>query len=386
MLKLRKKGFTIAELVIVIAVIAILAAILIPTFVNLNKKANMSADQQAVRQMNVVLAGNKYEKIEDAVNALSKAGYNALDSLTPVSTGHSFWWVSEYNSIALLNEKGEVIFASNDNVKKDFKALKEAGKAFNLKRGLPQIEVENADDARNALEKGQSVTLKMDMHLSTKNIRINESEDVVLDLGGKTITVDKTGDRSFYAIDNYGTLTIKNGTIKARGVENFGTMIIEEGAVIESLDKNGGAAIWNQQGTLTINGGTFKALDGTKATVGSTPLINVGGKVTINKGTFEGNEYNYAIINKTANGIENGTITVNDCTITTKRGVFANETGTITINNGNFTYDGQNSGWGIACSGGKVILNGGTFTNNSGRDLYTDKTEQGQGEIEDNRK
>ena len=386
MLKLRKKGFTIAELVIVIAVIAILAAILIPTFVNLNKKANMSADQQAVRQMNVVLAGNKYEKIEDAVNALSKAGYNALDSLTPVSTGHSFWWVSEYNSIALLNEKGEVIFASNDNVKKDFKALKEAGKAFNLKRGLPQIEVENVDDARNALEKGQSVTLKKDMHLSTKNIRINESEDVVLDLGGKTITVDKTGDRSLYAIDNYGTLTIKNGTIKARGVENFGTMIIEEGAVIESLDKNGGAAIWNQQGTLTINGGTFKALDGTTVMVGSTPLINVGGKVTINKGTFEGNEYNYAIINKTADEIENGTITVNDCTINAKRGVFVNGTGTITINNGNFTYDGQNSGWGIACSGGKVILNGGTFTNNSGRDLYTDKTEQGQGAIEDNRK
>ncbi len=34
-----KKGFTIVELVIVIAVIAILAAVLIPSFSSLNKKA-----------------------------------------------------------------------------------------------------------------------------------------------------------------------------------------------------------------------------------------------------------------------------------------------------------------------------------------------------------
>ena len=39
-MKRNKKGFTIVELVIVIAVIAILSAILIPTFVNLTDKAN----------------------------------------------------------------------------------------------------------------------------------------------------------------------------------------------------------------------------------------------------------------------------------------------------------------------------------------------------------
>lgn len=38
-LKVLKNGFTIVELVIVIAVIAILAAVLIPTFSNLVKKA-----------------------------------------------------------------------------------------------------------------------------------------------------------------------------------------------------------------------------------------------------------------------------------------------------------------------------------------------------------
>ena len=42
-----KKGFTIVELVIVIAVIAILAAVLIPTFGGVIEKANKSAVQQA---------------------------------------------------------------------------------------------------------------------------------------------------------------------------------------------------------------------------------------------------------------------------------------------------------------------------------------------------
>jgi len=42
----KKKGFTIIELVIVIAVIAILAAVLIPTFSNVISKANASAALQ----------------------------------------------------------------------------------------------------------------------------------------------------------------------------------------------------------------------------------------------------------------------------------------------------------------------------------------------------
>lgn len=49
MKKSNKKGFTIVELVIVIAVIAILAAVLIPTFTNVIDKANESKDMQAAR-------------------------------------------------------------------------------------------------------------------------------------------------------------------------------------------------------------------------------------------------------------------------------------------------------------------------------------------------
>ena len=48
MRKNNRKGFTIVELVIVIAVIAILAGVMIPTFSNLVEKANDSARMQLV--------------------------------------------------------------------------------------------------------------------------------------------------------------------------------------------------------------------------------------------------------------------------------------------------------------------------------------------------
>ena len=48
MKKMNKKGFTIVELVIVIAVIAILAAVMIPTFSGIVEKANESALEQKI--------------------------------------------------------------------------------------------------------------------------------------------------------------------------------------------------------------------------------------------------------------------------------------------------------------------------------------------------
>lgn len=51
-MKKNKKGFTIVELVIVIAVIAILAAVLIPTFTNVVDQANRSAALEEARNAN----------------------------------------------------------------------------------------------------------------------------------------------------------------------------------------------------------------------------------------------------------------------------------------------------------------------------------------------
>ena len=102
-----KKGFTIVELVIVIAVIAVLAAVLIPTFASLIKKANESADIQAARQMNTALAAEsiteKPETFYEVIEILSEAGFNSEKALIPVTKGCAFYWYKPENLIVLAN-------------------------------------------------------------------------------------------------------------------------------------------------------------------------------------------------------------------------------------------------------------------------------------------
>lgn len=96
MKKTNKKGFTIVELVIVIAVIAILAAVLIPTFTNVVEKANQSAALQACeteyKQMAIAAASNGTTVGESVIFckgkyyfSLENGGMTACDS-SKVST------------------------------------------------------------------------------------------------------------------------------------------------------------------------------------------------------------------------------------------------------------------------------------------------------------
>lgn len=83
-LRKNKKGFTIVELVIVVAIIGVLSAVLIPTFMNLVSKANEASDQSLVKNLNTVLsvaeadAEKRYEKPQnptDMFNILKAEGY-----------------------------------------------------------------------------------------------------------------------------------------------------------------------------------------------------------------------------------------------------------------------------------------------------------------------
>lgn len=103
----KKKGFTLVELVIVIAVVAILAAVLIPTFSSIIGKANLSADQSAVRNMNTALATSKIsdgviDNPSEAREALADFGFDSSD-LVPTSYNHRFYWNKTYNVVLLVD-------------------------------------------------------------------------------------------------------------------------------------------------------------------------------------------------------------------------------------------------------------------------------------------
>ncbi len=79
-----KKGFTIVELVIVIAVIAILSAVLIPTFGSVIDQANETSAQQAAR--NGYTESYAADLTDGKVDGVSKDG-----KLVPVTSGDGYY-------------------------------------------------------------------------------------------------------------------------------------------------------------------------------------------------------------------------------------------------------------------------------------------------------
>ncbi len=134
-----KKGFTIVELVIVIAVIAILAAVLIPTFINLTKKANESADIQACRQMNTQLAINEVLKGKSIteVHAALKSGGMDTENYTPLVEGHYFFWDSKLNRILYMDADDKVLYP--EEYKKNTTYAKGQRLSLNGKIGMKEV-------------------------------------------------------------------------------------------------------------------------------------------------------------------------------------------------------------------------------------------------------
>lgn len=119
----RRKGFTLVELLVVIAIIAILATVSIIGYTQFIKRANMSADQQAVTQMNTLLEGldvnNEPDDVVDLWVYLNETGLNAED-YKPLTKDHYFFWDKSINRILLVDKENKVIFP---------KAYAEAGKS-----------------------------------------------------------------------------------------------------------------------------------------------------------------------------------------------------------------------------------------------------------------
>lgn len=113
-----KKGFTIVELVIVIAVIAILAAVLIPTFADLVKRANESVDIQIVRQMNLVLQAEEVSagKPATVIDAKKILIANGCDDFTPSDSDNVYYWYSLDNRVILYNKQDSAVLFPNEYV------------------------------------------------------------------------------------------------------------------------------------------------------------------------------------------------------------------------------------------------------------------------------
>ena len=367
MINSKKKGFTIVELVIVIAVIAVLAAVLIPTFSNLVKKANMSADQQAVRQMNTVLvmadSKKELETFNDAQLALAEAGYNALESLTPISTGYKFYWLNEHDCIVLADKDNKVVFPENLTDLDLGKAIAELN-ATNLKNAAEEIKAEVSDEKglAEAIKKGQEITLTSDVVITSALVI---TSDTVINFADHKVSAPNVG-RPF-ELTNGVTLTINaEETNKEIDCGQFGLVNILSGANA-NLIINGGSYVAN-----TENGAFIKVRQGAG---------NVN--ITLNNVTYKDSSNNGFIVNKSGfsgtmnlniNGgsfeafaglqLDNGTI--KDAIFKTSAMTFEvqGETTIIncTINTGSETVGSAPAAAVAVSSNGKAIVTGGTIT------------------------
>ena len=375
----KKRGFTIVELTIVVSVIAILSAVLIPTFAGIIKRSKISSDEQAVRNMNTVLATIVEDDIDynDIAAALGEAGFNVSnknDAWNPLYTKYSAYWLKDNNTIVLV-EDGQVVYPAY--LAGELPANAMALKASNY------VATSNATtaaavvaDIKAAINNGNSITLTSAVDLTeVKAIQIPEDAEITVDLAGSTLTTDERnpGLDHQYAFQVSGNLTIKNATINARGVEVYEDGVLTlENATVDAVDSNGGAAVYVWEGgKAVINGGTYtnSKLGNDGETSGATAVISFG-DLTINGGTFTTIAGGYPIM------IKGGTASINDATITGARGGIAVEAGTATIKNCTVTsnWTATASCYALYVEAGNVTVSNSTFTSANGNHTYGDFT------------
>ena len=355
-----KKGFTIIELVIVIAVIAILAAVLIPTFAGIIDKANESADIQAARQLNTQLAlfvgDEKPTNINELIAALDKEGID-INNYKPLAKGAKFYWVASLNCIVYENAEGEIIFPEGIG------AISEADK-FAL-----AVSIKNNADFQNAIAEGGVVSVEGEMTVDTKTliagttyagISLTPTKDTVISGGDITVDYDSTGVDWGYAFNLYlfedADVTVNDMKVSMANLSQGGTSQqyafhsrVKPGNTLTlnnvSVDNSGGVAVaffgerdGHTAGKVVLNNVT--AIQSGGNSYATTALATGQGiTVEINGGKYQGAGraiHMYIIIPE-------------------------NQHNTLTINGGDFTQATFNV-TGVKGTSADLIINGGTFS------------------------
>lgn len=276
----KKKGFTIVELVIVIAIIAILAAVLIPTFASLIRKANESADIQACRQMNTYLAVNEVtegKSILEVYRSLKDGGMSAKD-YRPLVTDRYFFWDSTLNRIVYTDSTYKVLFPEDyttaTNKNGWFSLSGEIKKEdFTVNEGKVTIEADKAAGQLYALacDKEKLATVNEIVLPANREIDLMGAE-VCLEIVG----ADNSDSPRTFTFNGNGATLKGISSIKSKGVnegkEYFAGLFSTVG--VEGNDKKGIQASYCKfvVKNLTIKDSTFG--DFTMGSVGA-----IAGKV-----------------------------------------------------------------------------------------------------------
>lgn len=289
----KKRGFTIIELVIVIAVIAILAAVLIPTFANIIQKANVANDVALARNMNTILIADEATNgrstdMYDVLIALEQGGFK-LENLNPRADGNVFAWDKANNQIVYL-EKGSTkpIFQAKEigDNKGDLYITTRKAEVF---ADYPGYSYYFASDISGDITLDEGSCLDTGEFALNGNVSVKTNKDVEIQgtING-TITVDSTNGK----ITNYSVVknvVIKNtaatsyherGHVEAMEIQKSltGKVVLENDAYVEKLTNNNDKT----KGTVESNGYVKAVADqssdkeSVKPTTGNEYVMEIG--------------------------------------------------------------------------------------------------------------
>lgn len=209
-MKTKKKGFTIVELVIVIAVIAILAAVLIPTFSGIIKKANESTDTQLVRNLNSALAldNKEHKTMQSALDAAKEFGFD-LDKINTKVNENEILWDSVNDCFVYLN--GGSLEYIPDSKKTDDVKKYQLWKIANELPDSPEYSVYAGSGWTATEVTGLTVGFDAGENTEITNVEyvgVGTAQDVVIRTNGNTkVNVKATNDN----VTLYGKGTDVNG-------------------------------------------------------------------------------------------------------------------------------------------------------------------------------
>lgn len=235
-----KRAFTITELVIVIAVVAILAAVLIPTFSNLIEKANVSNDTVLVRNLNEALiiaetTEGKPATMHDALTAVAEQGYT-VEKLTPRSSGDILWEQTS-NRFALVDKEGKLVFG-DDSTKAEigYTYWKITSDLEEVSTGKYSYYLADEVD-ESALTEALAVSTGLDVG-NNSNIAINynnanDAQNVIIRTQGGKLSINGLED----TVSHYGTAnSVEITAVAGNSYHEYGTILgnisLEQGRVV----------------------------------------------------------------------------------------------------------------------------------------------------------
>ena len=238
MKKNNKKGFTIVELVIVIAVIAILAAVLIPTFSSIIKKAKISNDTVLAKNLTTAIATesitSKPTSMEEVVTKLYNAGF-VLENLSPTTEDYFYGWDSKNNQIILISDECAVVYESAKSTPVDVyvattgdfaQKLANAGYSLYLTTDATEVKTNNfinvdtGSRKLDTLEMTASNAGEVILKGTIGSVTVNNGNGVVRQYASvKTLTVENIAMSSYHVYGAVESATLKAGKLE---VEQLG--------------------------------------------------------------------------------------------------------------------------------------------------------------------